>query len=97
METIEILAPSGIYSKETVLRAAHRHSGSCFVEVSHEGDSYQIRLSPKSALLDASQVSIQVKSDLVDEALRESVRQQTGAIQELLLRAALMGAGGGER
>lgn len=95
METIEVIVPIGMYSKEVVVRAAHRHSHFYFVEPVLEGEFFRIRLTPKSEDTDTAFISRQVSNDLLDEALRESVRVQAGPIQEVLLRAALIGATAG--
>jgi His-Xaa-Ser system protein HxsD len=97
MKIIEVIAPASMYSKEVVQRAAHRHSDDYFIEIVQGGEAFQIRLTPKDGTLDTCRISLQLNNDLLDEALRESVRQQTSAIQEILLRAALAGASGGER
>lgn len=96
MNAIEISLPAGMYSKDVVVRAAHRHSHACFVEVVPEEQAFKIRLTPRSEDADAASIRGQLNNDLLDESLRESVRTQTGAIQEVLLRAAVIGATGGD-
>ncbi|WP_133499622.1 hypothetical protein [Cognatilysobacter terrigena] len=88
MASITVDIDSALYSPEVALRAAHRQSADCFVEVQSRERGVQVVLTPKGARR-PEECRTRLLNDLVDEALRERVAHQTSALRDVLIEAAL--------
>jgi His-Xaa-Ser system protein HxsD len=77
-----------LYAQEVVVRALHRQSTDCSVELERLQSVYRIRLLPSFGS-DPSQIRARFLSDLLDESLRDQVMMQTAALRDTLLEAAL--------
>ena len=88
MGSITVDVDPGLYSADVALRAAHRQSGDCRVAVDTVAGRLQIVLTAKGAR-PVEECRDRLLNDLVDEALRERVAVQTGALRDVLIEAAL--------
>ncbi|UQY86179.1 hypothetical protein LQE85_11750 [Stenotrophomonas rhizophila] len=89
MESSELAVDRTLYTREEVVRAAHRLSGICHVELVSRGDELLVLFrAPQGQSLPAD-LRDRFQTDLVDEKLRSLVRIETEGLHQELVRAAL--------
>lgn len=88
METIEFELDGSLYAAEAVLRAVHRQSGDCAVELNRVDGQFRARLTSRSER-SIEELRRRFMADLVDEQLREDVASRTSALRDVLMEAAL--------
>ena len=89
MATVDVYLDGAIFSNEVVARAAHRYTNEYFVEIESHPSRPLVRLTPKGAKTDTTELTERFRNDALDESLRERVRIETSELQTVLIRAAL--------
>lgn len=89
---VTILFASDVFSAQAVMRAAHRHTASCAVEIESQPEGMRVVLTPRSEGIDEALLGAQLRNDALDEQLRAHVHEQTSALHVALVEAALRGA-----
>jgi His-Xaa-Ser system protein HxsD len=92
MATVDVYVDGAIFSDEVVARTAHRYTNEYFVEVESSPSWPLVRLTPKGAETDTTQLTERFRNDALDERLRERGRSETSELQTVLVRAALQQA-----
>lgn len=82
----------GLYSKDAVIAAAHRFTGTHAVRVEREDAVAIVTLTPRDA--GAPAIETAFFDAVVDETLRERVQARTGALHDILVAAAFAPLGG---
>lgn len=86
---VEVRIPRGTYSDAAVLRAVHRSTAGCFVQVEHEEPGTSVvQLRERRPGTDLERAGRQLLNDLLDEALREQVAAATEPVRHLILAQA---------
>jgi len=89
MSTIEVRLDAGVFSVDIVTKAAHRYTDAYFVEIKSSPADFIVRLTPKHAEGETSQIAEHLCNDVLDEQLRALVRSETQDIHAALIEAAL--------
>jgi len=89
---VAIVFASEIFSTQAVVRAAHRHTATCTVDVQPVPDGVRVVLTPQAEGTDEALLAAQLRNDALDEQVRAGVREQTDALHAALIEAALRGA-----
>ncbi len=89
MDSSEFVVDGGLYTFEEVLRAAHRLSGECHVEVSSHPAGHAVVVSPLPERAVPPYARARFFTDLADEKLRSLIQTETKGLHEELVRAAL--------
>ncbi|WP_156087736.1 MULTISPECIES: hypothetical protein [unclassified Lysobacter] len=89
MDAIHIMVDVGVFSPDVIARAAHRHTGDCFVDLALSAASSHVVLTPKHADVDTTRLASRFNNDLLDERLRDLIRGETADLQTALVQAAL--------
>lgn len=84
------LVDLSIYSREAVLKSAHRFTGTCFVQLNDVGvDQIEVHLRPKRAEDDSDKCLAEFLNDLLDQRLRTLVAEETSSTRDLIMAHAL--------
>ncbi len=89
--TLRITVRLAIYDLGTVQRAAHRFTGRCAVCIephSAEQNAVLCRLRPIGSLVNLQSLAEQFWNELLDQALRRRLEEQTAPVRALLLAQA---------
>lgn len=79
-----------IYSREAVLKSAHRFTGVCFVRLKDVGvGQIEIHLQPKRDADDVDKLMAEFLNDLLDQRLRTLVAEETASSRDLIMAHAL--------
>ena len=89
MESADLAVDRTLYSDEEVVRAAHRLSGMCHVELITRGEALVVVVHAPEGQTLPTDLKSRFYSDLVDEKLRSLVRAETQGLHQELVRAAL--------
>lgn len=89
MDSSKIIIDCGFFNNHIVVRAAHRYSATCYIELCTRGDHTEVILTPKVGSEQLADLRARFLNDLLDEQLRDLVRHETGALQSGLIEAAL--------
>jgi len=89
MESSELAVDRSLYSDEEVVRAVHRLSGACHVELTSRGQELLVSLRAADGHPLPSDLRSRFYNNLVDEKLRSLVRIETQGLHQELVRAAL--------
>ncbi|MDH5824961.1 His-Xaa-Ser system protein HxsD [Luteimonas sp. RD2P54] len=89
MSSHELRLDRTLFSDDVVSKAAHRYSSDFFVEIQVEGTSTVVRLTPKNNVADQLRVLERFHNDVLDERLRDVVKNETADLQVILIKAAL--------
>ncbi|OEZ02412.1 MULTISPECIES: hypothetical protein [Stenotrophomonas] len=89
MESSELAVDRTLYSDEEVVRAAHRLSGMCHVELITRSEALVVVVRAPEGQTLRRDLKSRFYSDLVDEKLRSLVRVETQGLHQELVRAAL--------
>lgn len=89
---VAIVFASEVFATQAVVRAAHRHTATCTVDVQPVPEGVRVVLVPTSASMDETLLAAQLRNDVLDEQVRVRVRGQTDVLHAVLVEAALRGA-----
>lgn len=89
MESSELAVDRTLYSDEEVVRAAHRLSEICRVELVTRGRELVVILHASDGQTLPTDLRSRFYNDLLDEKLRSLVRVETQGLHQELVRAAL--------
>ena len=87
----EFSAIADLYTTEVVLRAAYRLTDRFYVFLLKGDAETIIAISRKAGTPHDLDPLGELSNTLIDEAIRERVRVETGPVREMLMRAALSG------
>lgn len=89
MDSSEFTVDSGLYTFEEVIRAAHRLSGVCRIEVDRRPNAHTVLVSALPGMAVPVDARSRFFTDLADEKLRSLIRAETRGLHEQLVHAAL--------
>lgn len=89
MDSSEFAVDSRLYTFEEVIRAAHRLSGVCHIEVDQRPNAHGVLVSALSGMAVPADARARFFTGLADEKLRSLIRSETKGLHEELVRAAL--------
>lgn len=92
MQTTEVDLDRELFSRDVVVRVAHRYTDLFTVTLDSTPTHWRISITPHGAYSGPEDIRDRVLRDALDENLRESVRSQTVGLQSVLIDAALRGA-----
>jgi len=89
MESSELVVDGTLFTFDEVVRAAHRLSGVCHIELSRRGDAHVVLLSGLGDKVVPADMRPRFFTDLADEKLRSLIRTETRGLHQELVHAAL--------
>lgn len=89
MDSSEFVVDSAVYTFEEVIRAAHRLSGACHIEVGRRPNAHAVLVSALPGMAVPVDARARLFTDLADEKLRSLIRAETKGLHEQLVHAAL--------
>lgn len=90
-ELVTIEVDTGMYPLAAIQRAAHRFTGTHFVELTRAEQTTVVHLTARGALR-FPQLREEFQNALLDEHLRGQINDEVGPVREMLVKAALQGA-----
>ena len=91
MQTTDVDLDRELFSRDVVVRVAHRYTGLFTVTLDSTPTHWRISIAPLGALSGLEDIRNRVLRDALDENLRESVRNQTAGLHSVLIDTALRG------
>lgn len=85
--TVEVMLDDAAYSADAIQRAAYRLGDRLSIELEHEPPSYRCRLFSR-AEISAEEAGHLFRQEVLDEVLRERIREETGAVRNTILSLA---------
>ncbi len=85
---ILVTVQPSVYTLEVIMRTAHRFTARCFVHLSRTEDAVEVRFQPRGGM-DGANLALEFCNDLLDDALRDIVAQESRAERDLILAHAL--------
>jgi His-Xaa-Ser system protein HxsD len=92
MDQLVVHLDRKVYSHSVAIRTAHRYSDRFSIEIAVTDSAWILQVSSGEDEVLPDDLEMQLRRASVDEVLREHIRQQTGGLQETLIKAALAGA-----
>jgi His-Xaa-Ser system protein HxsD len=89
MDSSEFVVDSAVYTFEEVIRAAHRLSGACYIEVVRRPNAHAVLVSALPGMAVPVDARARFFTDLADEKLRSLIRAETKGLHEQLVHAAI--------
>lgn len=88
-EGVRVTLDTAVYGMDAVLRAAHRRTAECFVEIK-PGAATEVtcRFNPKRQDQEVLSIAVQFSNDVLDEVLRGKLRAATEPVRRLILAQA---------
>jgi len=85
---LQLTLPKSQYSHDVLLRTAHLFSDRCYVRIVDGADAPAVEISSKGPECDLEQIAKDFHNELIDQELREHIRNETQHIQEMIVREA---------
>lgn len=89
MDSSEFVVDSALYTFQEVIRAAHRLSGVCHIEVGRGPNAHAVLVSALPGMVVPMDARTRLFTNLADEKLRSLIRAETMGLHEKLVHAAL--------
>ncbi len=84
---------SSAYSMDAVQRAAYRFADRCSAEVTNGGASIEVTLSLTNETLDGDRLLADLRTEALDQVLRERIRNETEDVRKFVLSLAFARTG----
>ena len=87
-DAIRLTIPKGQYSHDVLLRTSHLFTDRCYVRILSGSDAPVVEIASRAPECDLQQVAREFHNDLIDQELRERIRNETRHIQEMIVSEA---------
>lgn len=88
--TVSVTIPSGLYSKETVLKACYKYMDLVFLKVACTKNSFSIEMKSKDNNMPVRMLADQLCNELIDFELRTIIAEQTKEVRSALMERAFL-------
>ncbi len=92
MYSIDIRLDAAAYSRDAVIATAHRYSHKFDSNISKTDECWLVKLASKDCIEDYELLRCEFMRAVLDDQLRETIRNRTAGLHESLIAAALSGA-----
>lgn len=89
MFEIEMRFPKQIYSSTAILKSAYGFLDRCYIHIGDGGDAWTVQMKRKDKQMPEELLGLDFENELIAQALRERVFQQTKTIREMLMARAM--------
>lgn len=89
MNMIAFSVPKNIYPPQVILKAAYAFIGEIYIHIGEDKDNWIIKFEPKNQEKDCSAFPGTFENELISQAVRWNVYQQTHTLREVLMARAM--------
>ena len=89
MNKITFSVPKGIYPPQVILKAAYAFISEIYIHIDDNKDNWIIKFEPKNQEKDYSTFPGTFENELISQAVRWNVYQQTHTLREVLMARAM--------
>lgn len=89
----QVVLDADVYSADAIQRAAYRFLDRCETDIRRDGSQYRCTLTSRTSVLSSDELVGPFRDEVLDQVLRERIRNETAVVRNLILSLAFSQTG----